>query len=259
MFSLNHFQVVLSASSPLFRNLLKNNGRHVHSLLYLKGVSYANLEAVLNFMYHGEVNVAQDHLNNFLAVAEELAVKGLTTDSKPDGSTPDLQRKKAVAKRKSNLPPSTSSAPLSAKKPKTSSNDDTIDMVEPQIEAHEVDIKAIKAEPEPSGSGTSSGAAGGAGPLVEADLGDESYGGDGDDNGDFGGEEFEGFDSYGDGGAEFDDSMGAPGGSGAADGKGRNPYFAFQLRSPGVTSDFRAAKLDSIGPIFHQATFSFSF
>merc|ERR1712079_190442 len=96
--------------------------------------------------------------------------------------------------------------------------EDIVDMVEPHLE--DVDIKSIKAEPEPSGSG--SGAGGGA--MVEADLGDESYGAggaDGDDNGDFGAEgEFEGFDQYGDGN-EFDDSMGAAGGSGAAaDGKG---------------------------------------
>ena len=31
-------------------------------------------------MYHGEVNVAEDSLNVFLAVAEELAVKGLATN-----------------------------------------------------------------------------------------------------------------------------------------------------------------------------------
>ena len=49
---------------------------HQHPLLYLKGVKYADLESVLNFMYHGEVNVAQDDLNSFLAVAEELKVKG---------------------------------------------------------------------------------------------------------------------------------------------------------------------------------------
>ena len=55
-------------------------------------------------MYHGEVNVAQDSLNNFLAVAEELAVKGLTTDTRPAGS--DTPAKKAVAaKRKTSLPP----------------------------------------------------------------------------------------------------------------------------------------------------------
>ena len=36
------------------------------------------MEAVLNFMYHGEANVAQDDLDSFLHVAKELEVKGLT-------------------------------------------------------------------------------------------------------------------------------------------------------------------------------------
>merc|ERR1719427_1737074 len=44
----------------------------------MKGVKYTDLQSVLNFMYHGEVNVAQEELNSFLAVAEDLRVKGLT-------------------------------------------------------------------------------------------------------------------------------------------------------------------------------------
>ena len=47
-------------------------------MLYLKGVKFKELVSVLNFMYMGEVNVAQEELNSFLAVAEELRVKGLT-------------------------------------------------------------------------------------------------------------------------------------------------------------------------------------
>merc|ERR1719339_332671 len=70
-------KVILSACSPFFKNVLRRN-HHQHPLLYLKGVSYRDMEAVLNFMYHGEVNVAQDDLNSFLQVAEELRVKGLT-------------------------------------------------------------------------------------------------------------------------------------------------------------------------------------
>jgi len=35
-------------------------------------------------MYHGEVNVAQDDLNSFLAVAEELQIKGLTNKDQAD-------------------------------------------------------------------------------------------------------------------------------------------------------------------------------
>jgi len=73
-------KVILSACSPFFRNILKRNP-HQHPLLYLKGVKYSDLQSVLNFMYHGEVNVAQDELNSFLAVAEELRVKGLTQNN----------------------------------------------------------------------------------------------------------------------------------------------------------------------------------
>merc|ERR1712203_26201 len=101
--------------------------------------------------------------------------------------------------------------------------------IEPHLE--DVDIKSIKAEPEPSGSG-SGGPGGSHAVMVEADLGDESYGASGagdDDNGDFGAEgEFEGFDQYGEGN-EFDDSMGAAGGSGAAaDGKDK-PEHEFKF------------------------------
>jgi hypothetical protein len=70
-------KVILSACSPFFRTVLKKNP-HQHPLLYLKGVNYRELLSVLNFMYHGEVNIAQDDLNTFLSVAEDLQVKGLT-------------------------------------------------------------------------------------------------------------------------------------------------------------------------------------
>jgi len=73
-------KVILSACSPFFRGVLRRN-KHEHPLLYLKGVKYADLLSVLNFMYHGEVNVAQEELNSFLAVAEDLKVKGLTQNN----------------------------------------------------------------------------------------------------------------------------------------------------------------------------------
>ena len=70
-------KVILSACSPFFRSILKRNP-HVHPLIYLKGVKINNLQSVLDFIYRGEANVAQEELNSFLAVAEELKVKGLT-------------------------------------------------------------------------------------------------------------------------------------------------------------------------------------
>merc|ERR1711994_353461 len=91
-------KVILSACSPFFRSVLKKNP-HAHPLLYLKGVKYADLVAVLNFMYHGEVNVAQEELNSFLAVAEELKVKGLTQNN----SSSAEERREPVAAPKRHL------------------------------------------------------------------------------------------------------------------------------------------------------------
>ena len=72
-------KVILSACSPFFKTILKKHS-HAHPLLYLKGIQYADLVSVLNFMYHGEVNVAQEELNVFLSIAEDLKIKGLTQD-----------------------------------------------------------------------------------------------------------------------------------------------------------------------------------
>jgi len=224
-------KVILAACSPLFRKILSRQKNQQNPFLYLKGIHLKEMKAVLNFMYHGEVNVAQDSLNNFLAVAEELAVKGLTTDSKPAGT--DTPAKKAVVstKQKRSLPPGSTSTPQAAKKPKPSQSTTPSEDIEIEPHLEDVDIKSIKAEPEPSGSG-SGGPGGSHAAMVEADLGDESYGAsgaDGDDNGDFGAEgEFEGFDQYGEGN-EFDDSMGAAGGSGAA-ADGKDCWFVYRKR-----------------------------
>jgi len=78
-------KVILSACSPFFRNVLRRNP-HQHPLLYLKGVKFTDLLSVLNFMYHGEVNIAQEELNSFLAVAEDLRVKGLTQNQSESSS-----------------------------------------------------------------------------------------------------------------------------------------------------------------------------
>jgi len=91
-------KVIISACSPFFRNVLRRNP-HQHPLLYLKGVKYKELLSILNFMYVGEVNVAQDELNSFLSVAEDLKVKGLTqskTESKESKQPANQEQAKQV-------------------------------------------------------------------------------------------------------------------------------------------------------------------
>ena len=70
-------RIVLTSSSPLFKNLLQAN-KHQHPLVYMRGVKSEDLHAILDFLYCGEANVYQDCLDSFLAMADELKLKGLT-------------------------------------------------------------------------------------------------------------------------------------------------------------------------------------
>ena len=69
-------KIILSISSPFFQNLLKRN-KHPHPLIFMRGVKSEDLLAIVDFLYFGETNVSQENLDSFLAIAEELQLKGL--------------------------------------------------------------------------------------------------------------------------------------------------------------------------------------
>ena len=76
-------KVILAASSPFFDNILQRN-KHSHPLIYLRGFQSQDLLAILDFLYFGEANVYQENLDAFLAIAEELKIKGLTGQTSSD-------------------------------------------------------------------------------------------------------------------------------------------------------------------------------
>ncbi|KAK3913353.1 Broad-complex core protein isoform 6 [Frankliniella fusca] len=78
--SLKAHRVVLSACSPYFRELLKSTPCK-HPVIVLQDVAFADLDALVEFIYHGEVNVHQRNLTSFLKTAEVLRVSGLTQQS----------------------------------------------------------------------------------------------------------------------------------------------------------------------------------
>ena len=69
-------RVVLSASSEYFKNILMSN-KHSHPLLCLSGVSSGDLNNILDFIYNGEIQVYQDHLDQFLDIAQRFQLEGL--------------------------------------------------------------------------------------------------------------------------------------------------------------------------------------
>jgi len=136
-------KVVLAACSPFFRNILRRN-HHQHPLLYMKGVKYSDMQGVLNFMYHGEVNIAQEELNSFLSVAEDLKVKGLTQNQPSTKESAGRQQISGLpppssTNKHQRVPPIREQAPP-AKQPYTPAVHDDDDIQE---------VVPIKSEPQP--------------------------------------------------------------------------------------------------------------
>ena len=69
-------KVLLSSCSNVFKMILREN-INASPLLYLGGVSAVNLGFLLDYIYHGEVNLFQEQLDSFLKSAQKLEIEGL--------------------------------------------------------------------------------------------------------------------------------------------------------------------------------------
>ncbi|XP_049941531.1 protein bric-a-brac 1-like isoform X2 [Schistocerca serialis cubense] len=87
-------KVILSACSPYFRNVFKENPCQ-HPVVILKDVRYEDVQALLSFMYQGEVYISQDRLAPFLHTAELLQVRGLAGAANPFRETQQQQQSPA--------------------------------------------------------------------------------------------------------------------------------------------------------------------
>lgn len=89
-------KVILSASSPYFRAVLKKNPAQHPVLVMPPNVRYSDLIALLDFIYQGEVKIHQTELQEFLSLAGLLKIKGLTEDQKPAEQKPSEIKNKPI-------------------------------------------------------------------------------------------------------------------------------------------------------------------
>ncbi|XP_039298498.1 protein jim lovell isoform X2 [Nilaparvata lugens] len=87
--SIKCHKMMLSACSNYFEELLSQNPCQ-HPIVLMKDLRFWELQALVDFMYRGEVNVTQDRLPSLLAAAEALQIKGLAgpaSSSQPQANT----------------------------------------------------------------------------------------------------------------------------------------------------------------------------
>ena len=72
-------RIVLAACSQFFSTVIRGN-KYTHPIIYMRGLRAKDLLAIVDFIYYGEANIQQENLEKFLALGEELKLKGLSTN-----------------------------------------------------------------------------------------------------------------------------------------------------------------------------------
>jgi len=86
-------RLVLSACSDWFKTIFRTlPSISLNPVIVLWEASAKDMSLLLDFMYNGEVNVKQENLNSFLALAEKLSVRGLTQSQGSEGNRSTLKQ-----------------------------------------------------------------------------------------------------------------------------------------------------------------------
>ncbi|XP_031827523.1 uncharacterized protein LOC116424786 isoform X2 [Nomia melanderi] len=109
--SLKCHKMILSSCSDYLADLLRENPCQ-HPIILMKDLKFWEVEALVKFMYRGEVNVAHDKLPQLLNAAEALQVKGLA------GPNPSSQNPKPPLLIPQSKPAATQSVPRAASETK---------------------------------------------------------------------------------------------------------------------------------------------
>ena len=68
---------ILSACSPVFKNIFQMDPKNSHQVIYLRGIQHFEIESILQFIYLGEARFYEDRMNEFLLVAKNLEIQEL--------------------------------------------------------------------------------------------------------------------------------------------------------------------------------------
>ena len=74
-------KVVIGAGSSIFNDIV-NKTKVNDSFVFMRGVTGKDLKSILSFVYLGEVSIDHERMNEFLEIARDLGIKGLSANSR---------------------------------------------------------------------------------------------------------------------------------------------------------------------------------
>ena len=69
-------KVILASTSSFFMKILGKN-KHSHPLIYMKGIKFDELNALVDYIYKGKVSIPAEDLDNFLQATKELGLEAI--------------------------------------------------------------------------------------------------------------------------------------------------------------------------------------
>ena len=87
---------ILSACSPVFKDILQMSIQSNHPMIYLNGIQYSEIESILQFMYLGEAKFYEERMNEFFCAVKDLKIKELSEVVNSSGQGHDHTRKEAT-------------------------------------------------------------------------------------------------------------------------------------------------------------------
>ncbi|KAK7066630.1 Zinc finger and BTB domain-containing protein 7B [Halocaridina rubra] len=149
---------VLSTCSDYFKQMFTRSPSK-HPIVYMKDVTARDLEALLDFMYNGEVNVPQSSLGSLIKTAEGLQIKGLAVPDDPPVPKREREREKDSRETSKSSPPTKRPRPRERSPPHSTPSHSQVHSVSRSRSPHPITPSSV------SQSG---------GPPVEATLDEDS-------------------------------------------------------------------------------------
>ena len=60
---------ILSACSPVFKNILQVDSNNTNPVIYLRGIQHSEMESIMQFIYLGEARLHEARMIEFLSIS----------------------------------------------------------------------------------------------------------------------------------------------------------------------------------------------